>query len=248
MANPATTSKQVYPKRAMILAAGLGVRMRPLTDAIPKAMIEVAGKPLIGYALDFLGALDVERIVVNVHYRPGPLLDYLKSHPLSKRIIISDERDKILDTGGGVKKALPYFAGEPFFVGNCDSFFNPRGENPYLTLGKAYWGKGGVLLLEETGKAVGYEGPGDFFLQKNATLKRRGKNTKAPYVFTGLQILTPSLFAGIKGEVFSLNKVYDRAIAEKVLFGEPARTLWFHIGTPAALMAAEDALKSQGGK
>lgn len=223
----------------MILAAGLGVRMRPLTDLKPKALVEVAGKPLIGHTLDFLGAIEIETIVVNIHYRPDPLVDYLRSHPLSARIVISEEREEILDTGGGVKKTLPHFRGEPFFVGNCDAYFQPGSENPYRALADRYSGSGGLLLLEDTQRAVGYSGAGDFFLEGNDTLVRRGKNGKAPYVFTGLQILTPDLFAGMKDRVFSLNKIYDSAIANEALKGMVSTNPWFHIGDPEAVRAAE---------
>jgi len=239
MTHPTPNPLGPPPKRAMILAAGLGLRMRPLTEKKPKALVEVAGKPLIGHTLDFLAALDLETIIINVHYQPEPLLAYLDQHPLGPRIKISDERAEILETGGGVKNVLEAFKEEPFFVANCDAFFAAGGENPFQKLAGAFAGDGAWLLLSRMENAIGYEGRGDFFLKPDGALERREDRNTAPYIFTGLQILSPGLFEGIEDAKFSLNKVYDRALSMNCLKGLAAKDPWFHIGTPDALLEAE---------
>lgn len=229
------------PKRAMILAAGLGLRMRPLTDDRPKAMVEILGKPLIGHVLDHLGMLDITTIVVNVHYKPAPLITYLEGHALAEKIVISNERQSLLETGGGVKAALSHFDGAPFFVANCDAFFPDSDKNPFATLAKAWDGARiqALLLLKDHTGAGGYGGPGDFFMAPDGALKRRGGEPRAPFVFTGLQVLNPFLFDSIEGDVFSLNEVYDWALKGGTLFGVPRIGPWFHLGTPEALAEAQ---------
>lgn len=229
------------PRTAMILAAGLGLRMRPLTDDRPKAMINVLGQPLIGHLLDFLAAIDIKTIVVNIHYRPEPLIAYLVAHPLSEKIKFSDERKNILQTGGGVRAALSHFAEAPFFVANCDAYFPASGENPFLTLSRVWRTKdmSSLLLLKKTENALGYDGAGDFFKNPDGRLQRRGDKAQAPFAFTGVQILTPSLFEGIADKVFSLNKIYDRALAREELFGVVCDDPWLHMGTPDMVPAAE---------
>jgi MurNAc alpha-1-phosphate uridylyltransferase len=225
----------------MILAAGLGLRLRPLTDDRPKAMITVAGRPLISHLLDKLEDAGVEKIVVNLHYKPEPLVAYLKGHPLAGKIIFSDEREKILETGGGVKAALPHFSDEPFFVINCDAFFPESRDNPFLTLKQA-WGNekmAALLLLKAKEQAIGYDGPGDFFRQSGGRLRRRGEAREAPYAFTGVQILTQELFENLSDAVFSLNKIYDRALSQNALFGVPYGSAWLHMGTPDTVEQAE---------
>ena len=233
------------PKTAMILAAGLGQRMRPLTDDKPKALVEVAGKPLIGHLLDALQKAGVEKIVINVHYLPGILRKWIHEHPLNGRIIISDESDEILDTGGGIKSALPHLGPGSFYAANCDSFFPDAGDNPFLVLNNAWKPDvmDGLLLLKETAQAFGYDHNGDFFLGENETLSRPEKDEAAPFAYVGLQILTPKLFAEEPEGVFSLNKVYDQALASNKLCGVAYPGRWFHIGTQAALAKAEAILK-----
>lgn len=236
------TGPNKNPINVMILAAGLGQRMRPLTDEFPKAMVEIHGQPLIGHTLDFLAALEPEKIVINLHYKPGPLKQFLAIHPLKNRIVFSDEKNQLLGTGGGVKKALPHFKGKPFMVTNCDALFDPRSLNPYVALTKTYRSEGALLLVEEKARATGYQGAGDFFMGNNGRLKRRGQSPEAPLVFTGLQILDPKLFEGVDDRVFSLNKIYDKALQCGDLRGEKSRSPWFHIGTPAAITEAEKTL------
>ena len=232
--------KTQTPKTAMILAAGLGKRMGPLTRDKPKALVEIAGKPLIAHLLDALAATSVEKIVINVHYKPGILREWISAHPLNERIIISDEAKEILDTGGGIKKALAHLGHGPFFAANCDSFFpdaiSNAGHNPFLTLALSWYAAKmpALLPLKETGKAIGYDRAGDFFLRDNRTLERPHPGERAPFAYVGLQILKPSLFAGKDGKAFSLNRVYDRAIFDNNLFGVPYPGRWFHIGTPRA--------------
>jgi N-acetyl-alpha-D-muramate 1-phosphate uridylyltransferase len=240
------TGPNIKPFNVMILAAGLGQRMRPLTDEFPKACVEVFGKPLIGHTLDFLAALEPEKIVINLHYKPETLTSFLADHPLKKRIIFSDETDELLGTGGGVKKALAHFSGKPFMVTNCDAFFTPASPNPYVALAKEYRGEGALLLVEERAKAKGFDGPGDFFMGADGVLSRRGKSRGAPLVFTGLQILDPGLFEGVDDDIFSLNKIYDKALERGVLRGEKTSATWFHIGTPDAVGEAEKTLSKKG--
>lgn len=239
------TDPNKNPKNVMILAAGLGKRMRPLTGEIPKAMVEVSGKPLIAHTLDFLAALKPEKIVLNLHYKPEALTQFLSRHALKERIIFSDETDQLLDTGGGVKKALGHFNGEPFLVTNCDAFFEPGSINPYLALSNAYQGRGAMLLVEEKAKAIGYEGSGDFFMNQAGRLTRPGKTQGATFVFTGLQILDPGLFEGVEEDIFSLNKIYDRALGQGLLRGIKSPAHWYHIGTPETVIEVEEVL---GGK
>lgn len=228
------------PKTAMILAAGLGLRMRPLTDAIPKAMIEIRGKPLIGYLLEQLENAGVETVVVNVHYKADPLVEYLDKRK-DLGIVISNETGRILETGGGVKKALDSFGGNPFFTANCDSFFHSKDPNPFTILTEAWQSSNEALLLvKDRVSAVGYDGRGDFFLNQGVP-ERRGDHKEAPFVFTGVQILHPSLFEGIEDEVFSLNKIYDTALIRGTLAATPYPAPWYHVGTPAALKIAEGA-------
>lgn len=236
------------PKTAMILAAGFGTRMQPLTHDRPKAMVELLGKPLIGHMLDWLDPLGLDRIVINLHFQPAALKNYLSRHPLRKKISFSDETRRILDTGGGVKKALEHLGTKPFFVANCDSFFDPSRPNPFITLTEIYRGKGALLLLALTEKAHGYKGRGDFECKKGTLLQRPAGKTTAPFVFTGLQILDPALFEGIREDVFSLNRVYDRTIRDGLLEGAVTPTPWYHIGTPETLTEVETLFRARGKK
>lgn len=222
------------PKSAMLLAAGLGTRMRPVTDHLPKPLVEIAGQTLLDRAIDRLAAARVERVVVNLHYKGEMIAARLTQHR-SPRIEFSRE-ETLLETGGGVKHALPLL-GDSFFIVNGDIMWLD-GLIPALSrLAAAFNPKklDAVLLLQRTVTAIGYEGRGDYFLDPAGIPRRRGEREIAPYIFAGIQILHRRLFDGIDDTVFSLKRLYDRAedagrLAAIVHDGE-----WFHVGTPDGL-------------
>lgn len=230
------------PERAMVLAAGLGTRMRPLTDQLPKPLLKVAGKPLLDYTLDLLEEAGVRDVVVNTHYLAPLVQDYLKDRR-RPRIIISHET-QLLETGGGIVKALPLLGEGPFFSANSDVIVRSGAVNPFARLAAAWQpGMQALLLLQPREQAFGYAGKGDFFLNGDATLRRRGDAAEAPYVFTGVQLMSPGLLAGLPEEPFSLNRAYDArrqpdgtlpAIYGMVHDGE-----WLHTGDPESLRRAE---------
>jgi N-acetyl-alpha-D-muramate 1-phosphate uridylyltransferase len=233
------------PKKAMILAAGLGTRMAPLTATRPKPLIELKGKALIDYAIDRFIQHGVKFIVVNVHY----LADQLVAH-LEKRkdveIRICDERDAILDTGGAVAKALPLFEGEPFYTHNSDSLW-VEGMGSALTRMRQRWDPetmDALMLVAPTVSAIGFDGRGDFEMDSLGLLKRRAEMTLAPFVWTGVQIVHPRLFDGVpKSGRFSINPLWDRAIDKGRLYGIRLDGVWIHVGTPQSLEEAETFLR-----
>ncbi len=226
--------------RAMVLAAGLGTRMRHLTADRPKPMVPVLGRPLIDRTLDRLGEIGVGEAVVNLHYRP----DMLRAHVSGRKapgVVFSDETGLLLETGGGVAKALPLLGDAPFMVVNSDNIW--IGEDAFAPLA-AGWDAGAMdalLMLVPVERAIGYSRAGDFFLG-GEKLIRRGDAPSAPYVFTGAQILSPSLFDDVPEGPFSLNLVWDRAIAAGRAFGIVHPGAWCDVGTPEGLAEAEEAL------
>jgi MurNAc alpha-1-phosphate uridylyltransferase len=235
----------VMPKTAMVLAAGLGTRMRPLTDRMPKPLVSVAGKALLDHVLDALAEAGVERAIVNVHY----LADQIERHVAgraSPKIVISDERDVVLDTGGGVVKALPLLGHEPFFHLNSDTMWID-GVRPNLSrLADAFdpARMDMLLLLAPTASSIGYAGHGDFAMASDGTLRRRKEREIVPFVYAGAAILSPGLFAGAPQGKFSLNEIFDRAIEVNRLFGLRLEGVWMHVGTPDAIPAAEAAIRA----
>jgi len=230
-------------RRAMVLAAGLGLRMRPLTDRVPKPLVEVAGKPIIGHVFDRLREAGVERAVVNVHHLPEQVEQWAAGQS-SPDIAVSDERSLLLDTGGGVVKALPRLGIEPFFVLNGDSFWVDAGP-PALERLRAMWARidaDGLLLLAARERSVGYDGPGDFDLDETGRLVRRKPGGRAAFAFAGCYLASPALFANAPQGAFSANILWDRAIAQGRLFGLVHAGLWLHVGTPEAIPLAERAL------
>ncbi len=227
----------------MVLAAGLGTRMRPLTERVPKPLVTLRGRALIDHALDRLAEAGVERAVVNVHHFADQIEAHLRGRS-SPRIVISDERDCVLETGGGVKKALPHLGGGAFIVHNSDSVWS-EGARSNLTMLIAAWNPArmsALLLLARCDASIGYDGHGDFHLDESGRLKRRKKGEDAAYVFAGVSILTPALFEGVRETAFSLNTIFDRAIARDALFGAVLDGTWMHVGTPQALLEAESTL------
>lgn len=228
---------------AMVLAAGRGSRMRPLTATTPKPLIEVMGRALIDHVFDRLEAAGVRRFVVNVHY----LADLIEVHVRRRagtRVAISDERSGLLDTGGAVANALPLIGAEPFALANSDAFW-VEGAAPNLDrLIAAFDAErmDAVLLLAPTVRAVGYAGEGDFELMADGRLRRRRERTVAPFVYAGCAVVAPQAFADPPAQRFSLNVVFDRAIAAGRLYGIRLDGLWLHVGTPRAIAEAERAI------
>lgn len=231
------------PKTAMVLAAGFGKRMRPLSAMAPKPLIEVRGRALIDYCLDSLAGAGVETAVVNVHYLADILEAHLARRP-APRIVVSDERARLLDTGGGIVKALPLLGEEPFFLRNSDSFWL-EGVRPNLRWLTEVWDDArmdALLLVASTVSSAGYSGSGDFILDKEGRLTRRPERTVAPFVYAGAAILHPRLFAGAPEGAFSLNRLFDKAIGEGRLFGVRLDGLWLNVETPSAIRLAEEAI------
>jgi MurNAc alpha-1-phosphate uridylyltransferase len=231
------------PNCAIVLAAGLGTRMRPYVGNVPKPLVQVHGKPLIDYALDRLAEAGIERVVVNVHY----LADTLERHLVSRKVphvIISDERGELLGTGGGIAKALPKLGNAPFFLINSDTFWLDGIKPNLARLAKAFDRStmDALLLLASTTGSIGYSGRGDFAMAPDGRLRRRAEREVVPFVYAGAAILSPALFTGAPTGAFPLTPLFDRAAENDRLFGLRLEGLWMHVGTPEAVAAAEAAL------
>lgn len=232
------------PQTAMVLAAGLGRRMRPLTDRMPKPLIEVAGTPLIDRVLDWLVHAGVIRAVVNGHYM-ADMLEAQLIKRLSPALSISHEQE-VLETGGGICKALPLLGKGPFFAANSDTLCID-GSRPALHRLAEVWEDAlmdALLLLQPRETAIGYDGQGDFFMESDGALRRRGDAPGAPYVFTGVQLLHPRLFAKAPKGAFSMNELYNRGMtADGTLlrvYGLVHDGNWLHVGDPKGLQLAEN--------
>jgi MurNAc alpha-1-phosphate uridylyltransferase len=229
----------------MIMGAGLGLRMRPLTADRPKPLVTVGGKTLIDHSIDRLVAAGVTRIVVNLHYRA----EMLRAHLARRRdaqILFSDETDRLLDTGGGVVKALPLLGASAFFVLNSDSIWvESAAALPAMI---ARWDEtrmDGLLLLADMHTAMGYEGAGDFVLMDGGRIGRARDHVGVPATaYPGVQIVHPRMFADAPEGAFSTNLMWDRAIANGRLFGVPLDGVWIHVGTPEARDEAEAYLRA----
>ncbi len=226
---------------AMLMAAGLGKRMRPLTATRPKPLVRVAGKPLIDHALDRLEAGGIKRVVVNVHYLAGAVEAHLKTRKRGPAHIISDERAGLLETGGGLVKAKPLLGEEPFFCANSDNLWI---DGPRETLGvmRGLWDADrmdALLLLVPLARANCHSGQGDFHMDALGRISRRKPGHVAPFVFTGVQIMAPSLIADPPADVFSTNIFWNRAIEAGRLYGVAHQGLWFDVGTPQAIPVVE---------
>lgn len=219
----------------MVLAAGLGLRLRPITDTRPKPLVSVAGRTMLDRVLDHMTAAGVTDVVVNCHYLADMIEAHLARHR-SPRIAISRE-DDLLDTGGGVVKALPLLGAGPFHVANADVIWTDGADRALGRLAAAWRDDDmdALLLLQPAATAVGYDGRGDFQRDDAGRLRRRDSDGAAPHVFTGVQILHPRLFDGAPAGAFSLNLLYDRANNAGRLFGLVHDGAWYHVGTPAAL-------------
>lgn len=226
---------------AMVMAAGLGKRMRPLTATMPKPLIRVAGRALLDHVLDRLVEAGVGKAVVNVHYLADSLEAHLARRPDDIEIVVSDEREQLLETGGGVVKALPLIDADPFFVLNSDSFWID-GPSDALRLLAAHWDEkamDALLLLVPQARAHCHRGRGDFHMDASGRIARRTYPKIAPFVYSGIQLVSRRLFEDPPEGPFSTNLLWDRAIEQGRAFGLAHQGLWFDIGTPPAIKKAE---------
>jgi MurNAc alpha-1-phosphate uridylyltransferase len=236
------------PQSAMVLAAGFGQRMRPLTDNMPKPLVKVAGKALLDHVLDRLADAGVTRAVVNVHY----LAEQIERHVAARkapRITVSDERGVLLDTGGGVVKALPLLGDAPFFHINSDTIWID-GVTPNLTRLAESFDPGtmdALLLLAPGAGSIGYAGRGDYLMAPDGRLRARPERDVAPFVYAGAAILSPRLFDGAPQGAFSLTRLFAHAIEAGRLHGLRLDGLWMHVGTPEAIAEAEQAIAASTG-
>ncbi len=231
------------PQAAMVFAAGLGTRMRPLTETTPKPLVRVGGRPLLDHVLDQLAEGDVAKAVVNVHHLGDQIVAHLATRR-SPSIVISDERAKLLDQGGGIKKALPLLGEAPFFICNTDAFWREEGAENIRALARFFDDESmdAALLLAETEGSLGVDWGGDFERDEMGRLSQ--PQGRRRYVYTGVGILSPRLFDGVSDEVFRLSPFFFEAAKRGRLFGLPARGLWMHVGCMAAIEEAERALRA----
>jgi MurNAc alpha-1-phosphate uridylyltransferase len=227
----------------MSLAAGLGLRMRPLTDTLPKPLVVVAGKPLLDHVLDRLADAGVTKAVVNVHYRPDQIVQHVAGRD-RPRVVISDERDAILGTGGGVVKALPLLGDQPFFHLNSDTMWIEGVRSNLSRLAEAFdpARMDILLLLAPTTASIGYTGAGDYAMAPDGALRRRKELQVVPFVYAGAAIISPSVFANAPQGEFPLTRIFDEVNERERLYGLRLDGTWMHVGTPDAVEAAEEAL------
>jgi MurNAc alpha-1-phosphate uridylyltransferase len=226
---------------AMILAAGFGTRMRPITEHTPKPLIPLCGRALLDHGLDRLVAVGVKRVVVNTHYKAPMMADHLAQRK-DVEIVLSHE-ETLLDTGGGVKNALKHL-GDAFFVMNADVFWL-NGRTPALTRLARAWDPArldALMLVQRTTSAIGYEGIGDFAVDPMGNVRRRAEREVVPFLFAGIEILSRRFFDDSPDGVFSLNPLWNKAIASGRLKAIIHDGEWFHVGTPQGLAASEDRL------
>ncbi|MBU3078347.1 nucleotidyltransferase family protein [Sphingomonas sp. XMGL2] len=229
------------PEVAMLMAAGLGKRMRPLTATRPKPLVEVGGKALLDHALDRVRAAGVKRVVVNVHYLADALEAHLRRRAGDLDIVISDERDELLETGGGLAHARPLLGDAPFFVINTDNLWIDGPIDALRLLGQRWddAAMDALLLVVPLARANCHRGRGDFHMDSAGHITRRRPGRVAPFVYTGVQLVSPRLLVDPPAGPFSTNIFWDRAIAAGRAYGVVHQGLWFDVGTPQAIPAAE---------
>ena len=228
-------------KTAMVLAAGHGTRMRPLTNDRAKAMVEVGGKPLIDHMLDRLDAAGIERAVVNIHAHADHLESHLKARKTGPEIIISDERAQLLETGGGMVKALPLLGDDPVLACNIDAIWQEDSASVITSLLER-WNSDimdDLLLLAPIERTLGYHGAGDFLYAHDGRLERRGERDSAPYVYAGVQITKLDRLAKEPIEPFSRNRIWNQTLEAGTIYGHPLDGFWMHVGDPQARDEAE---------
>jgi MurNAc alpha-1-phosphate uridylyltransferase len=236
-------------RTAMVLAAGQGERMRPLTLHMPKPLVPLAGRPLIDHVLDRLAASGVKTAIVNVHYLPEQLEAHLAARQgMQPEILVSDERGVLLDTGGGAKKALALLGHGPFFIHNADSVWS-EGATPALARMLRLWDPAAMdclLLLAPVTTSIGYHAKGDFSMSPDGRLTRRKNRVPVPFAFAGVSLCDERLFNDAPEGAFSLNLLWDRALATGRLYGMRLDGRWMHVGTPEALALAEASFEREG--
>jgi N-acetyl-alpha-D-muramate 1-phosphate uridylyltransferase len=228
---------------AMVLAAGLGTRMRPITDRIPKPLVSVGGVTMLDFVIDRLVEAGVERVAVNVHHLPDLIETHLSARSAPK-FVISDERDRLLDSGGGAKKMLALIDQPAFLLANADTLWIESGAAVVPGLASA-WDAGEMdvlLLVAETSKSLGFDGRGDFSMTPEMRLERRGTQTSVPWAYAGVAIFAANLFTDMPDGAFSLNRLFDVAASSGRLYGHRLDGLWMHVGTPDAIGEAEAAI------
>jgi N-acetyl-alpha-D-muramate 1-phosphate uridylyltransferase len=226
---------------AMIMAAGKGTRMMPLTADRPKPLIEVAGVALLDHVLDHLSSAGVGKVIINAHYRAAQVEDHMARQAADFDVTISDERDLLLDTGGGLVRALPLIADDPFLCVNADNWWTDEGDNAFVRLMHAWDDEAMDVLMLVTPLASAHntQGKGDFDMDVDGRLSRRRPDASADYVWTGIQMLSKRLIVEPPSEVFSTNIFWDRAIAAGRCYGLEHQGLWFDVGYPQAIAATE---------
>ncbi|MCB2106265.1 MAG: nucleotidyltransferase family protein [Rhodobacteraceae bacterium] len=234
------------PTTAMLLAAGLGTRMRPVSNHTPKPLVRVGGKTLLDWALDIAIDAGVTRAVVNVHHLGDQIVAHMNART-TPEIVISDETAQLLDTGGGIVKAMPLLGDEPFVVMNTDGILVASNETPLARL-FAHWTDAVdcVMLVHPRAIAHGFDGTGDFFVDADGTMRRRGTAASAPYVYAGAYVIDPKIFANAPQGAFSANKIWDRLLAAGRMKAVIHDGAWFHVGTPDAIAPTEAALAAKG--
>ena len=235
------------PHTAMVMAAGLGTRMRPLTDATAKPLLNVAGRSMIDRLLDNLVVAGVSRAVVNVHW----CADLVEAHLQDRhdiQVVISDERAQVLETGGALAKARALIGDDPIFVVNTDAFWEPTGAGPLHDLASQFdpTQMDELLLLADTQRCLGFPGAGDFFRSENGQLTRRGDAASAPWAYAGVRMLKPSLYDNQPAKPFSANQIWNTLLPKGRVFGLPLNRFWLHVGDPRSLADAEFWLRCNG--
>ena len=236
--------KAAAPKTAMVFAAGLGLRMRPITERLPKPLIEVGERALIDHCLGRLAQSGVERAIVNVHWLADQVEAHLARREGPPKIIISDERAKLLDQGGGIKRVLPELGSDPFLLCNTDAFWIEGPRSNIARLARAFDPEAMdvLLLVAASADAVGVDWPGDFTMTREGRLKTRDPRHVAPFVYTGVGIIKPELFANVSADAFRLAPFFHAAAAKGRLFGVRLDGLWVHVGRPESIGEAEAAI------
>ncbi len=236
-------------RTAMVLSAGYGARMRPLTATMPKPLVPLMGRTLIDHVLDRLAGAGVETAIVNVHYLPEQIEAHMQARAgRPPETVISDERPLLLDTGGGAKKALPLLGEGPFFIHNSDSVW-AEGVTPALPNMLRLWDAARMdclLLLAPLSTSIGYAARGDFDMAPDGRLSRRGERQVVPFAFAGVSLCTAGLFEDAPDGPFSLNVLWDQALAKGRLYGVRLDGRWMHVGTPQSLEEAEAAFEHEG--
>jgi MurNAc alpha-1-phosphate uridylyltransferase len=234
------------PRTAMIMAAGLGKRMRPLTATRPKPLIEVNGKTLLDHVLDRLNAAGVQKVVVNVHYLADAVEAHLASRAHGLEVAISNERNLLMETGGGMVQAEPLIDSDPFLALNSDNLW-VDGPADTIKLLASQWDSekmDALLLLVPQSGALNHRGIGDFHMDRTGRIRRRERSHVAPFVFTGIQMVSKRLLRDAPEGPFSTNVLWDRAIEEGRAFGAVHQGLWFDVGTPQSISMTEAALEN----